>query len=44
MTPQEAIKWMETFKEHYFLKEAEEACNLAIQALKEQIKGEETND
>ena len=37
MTPEEAIKWMEAFKKTYngFPKESEEACNMAIEALKE---------
>ena len=37
MTETEAIKWMEAFKKTYngFPKESEEACNIAISALKE---------
>ena len=37
MTKEEAIKWQEAFKKTYgnFLPEATEACNMAIEALKE---------
>ena len=41
MTREEAIKWQEAFKKTYngTPPEAEEACNMAIEALQERPKG-----